>query len=103
MAVIRSDKGRLRLEHVDSEPLPSGAVEITPFKPNIVSLEETAEAVKALWMRCRYREPRICLLLQDRSALTFHVTLEKPPSNRNECMDLIRFKLRKSVPFRIED
>ena len=42
-------------------------------------------------------------LLQDRAALTFHVTLEHPAKSSADCLELIRFKLKKSVPFRIED
>jgi type IV pilus assembly protein PilM len=103
LASISAHGGKIRVEHLDSVPLPSGAVQINPFKPNIVEPETVAQALKDLWMRVRQRPPKICLLLQDRSALAFSVTLEAPPENRNECIELLRFKLKKSIPFRTEE
>jgi len=103
LAVVSADKGSISLKHFDSEELPEGAVEISPLKLNVQKLDVVAEALKSIWSRNRFQTPKICLLLQDRAALTFHVQLEHPAANRQECLDLIRFKLRKSVPFRIEE
>ncbi len=103
LAVIAAEKGKIHVRHLDEEKLPAGAVEITPFKPNILSLEGAAEALRKLWSRSRLRASKVCVLLQDRSALTFNVSLENPASRPEECIDLIRFKLKKSVPFRMED
>lgn len=103
LAAVSVDGDKLRLEHLDSETLPSGTIETNPFKANIHSIETVSEKLKRLWNRSRLKEPRVCLLLQDRCALTFHVSLEQPPGSKKECLDLLRFKLKKSVPFRIED
>jgi type IV pilus assembly protein PilM len=83
--------------------LPAGALEVTPFKANIHSVDVVAEALKALWSRNKFKSSRVCLLLPDRSALAFHVTMEHSARNHAECLELIRFKLKKSVPFRMED
>ncbi len=103
LAVVSSEKGNISVQHLDAEALPAGALEVNPFKPNIVALDLVSDALKRLWARNRWKGSRVCLLIQDRSALTFQITLEHPPSNRQECADLIRFKLKKNVPFRIED
>jgi|GEM_PF-3355020 len=103
LAAVNVQGGKIQVEHLDSVPLPSSAVQITPFKPNILELEPVAEALKDLWMRARQRTPKVCLLLQDRSALAFSVMLEAPPENREECVELLRFKLKKSIPFRVEE
>jgi type IV pilus assembly protein PilM len=103
LAVSSVQKGKIVLHHLDHEPLPPGSLDINPFKPNIQSLEDVAEALKNLWSRNKYKTSRICLLLQDRAALTFHLTFEHPAKDSHECLDLIRFKLRKSVPFKIEE
>ena len=103
LAAVSAEKGALRVEHLDTEPLPAGAIDPNPFKTNIHDMEVVAEALKRLWSRNPIRTENVCLLLQDRSALTFHVNLEQPAGNRQECYDLIRFKLKKSVPFRIEE
>ncbi len=103
LAVVSVQKTGVHIEHLDSFPLPDQAVSVNPLKPNINNVEAVAEALKALWMRNRNRSPKICLLLQDRAALTFSLTLEQAPENRRECLELVRFKLKKSIPFRIEE
>ncbi len=103
LAISGTQKGKPVLIHLDQEPLPAGALDVNPFKPNIQSIEAVANALKLLWNRSKVKPSRICLLLQDRAALTFHVTLEHPAKSPADCLELIRFKLKKSVPFRIED
>jgi type IV pilus assembly protein PilM len=103
LAVIEAEKDKITVQHLDAEPLPPGTVEITPFKPNINSIEIVAEALKRIWGRNRLKNSKVCVLLQDRAALTFNVTLEHAATSSAECLDLIRFKLKKNVPFRIED
>jgi type IV pilus assembly protein PilM len=103
LATVAARKGKVQVDHLDTVPLPSDSVHINPFKPNVVEWEPVAAALKEIWARNRNRPPKICLLLQDRTALPFQVNLESPPANHRECMDVIRFKLKKSVPFRIED
>ncbi|MCI0416864.1 pilus assembly protein PilM [bacterium] len=103
LAVVRARKGKLDVDHMDTVALPAGAVQVSPFKPNILELEPVAEALKDLWSRNRNRSPKVCLLVQDRAALAFSVTLESAPANPEECMELLRFKLKKSIPFRVED
>ncbi len=73
------------------------------FKPNIHALEPVANSLKTLWSRNHFKSSRICLLLQDRCALQFQVNMEHPSTSQEECMDLLKFKLKKSIPFRIEE
>ena len=103
LAASGTQRGKPVLVHLDREPLPPGAIEIGPFKPNIQSIEPVAIALRNLWSRSRIRPSRVSLLLQDRVALTFNVLLEHPAKSSSDCLELIRFKLKKSVPFRIED
>jgi type IV pilus assembly protein PilM len=103
IAEVTSERGNLAIHHLDAEAIPPGTMDINPFKPNIHAIDSAARALKELWTRNRLRPSRVCLLLQDRSALTFQVTLEHAASNAKECLDLIKFKLKKNVPFRIEE
>jgi len=103
LAAISVKGGSIQVDHLDSVPLPAGAVQITPFKQNIVELQLVAQVMKELWARVRQHPPKVCLRLQDRCALTFMVNLESHPENREECTDLLRFKLKKNIPFRPEE
>ena len=103
LAALSVRKGKIQVDHMDSVPLPSDAIQVNPFKANILQVDPVAEALRLLWSRNRNRPPKICLLLQDRAALAFQVALESVPENHQDCMDVIRFKLKKNVPFRIEE
>jgi type IV pilus assembly protein PilM len=103
LAAISAKGGSIHVEHLDSMPIPAGTVQINPFKSNILELEPVARVLKDLWSRVRQHPPKICLLLQDRCALTFLVNLETQPENREECTELLRFKLKKNIPFRAEE
>lgn len=103
LVVVRSEAGKLSLSHLDSEPLPHGALEINPFKPNIHSMDAVTNALKNLWLRNTQKASRVCLLLQDRCALVFNLAMEHAAKSHAECVELIRFKLKKSIPFRLED
>ena len=103
LATVTPRKGRIQVDHMDSIAIPPDSVQINPFKPNILEWEPVSAALKSLWFRNRNRPPKICLLLQDRTALAFQLSLETTPSSEKECLELIRFKLKKNVPFRVED
>lgn len=103
LVAVRSDAGKLSVAHLDTEPLPHGVMEINPFKPNIHSMDAVSEALKNLWTRNTHKASRVCLLLQDRSALVFNLAMEHAAKSHSECVELIRFKLKKNVPFRLED
>ena len=103
LASVTVRKGNVQADHLDSVPLPADAVQINPFKPNVVEWEPVVDALKNIWSRNRNRPAKICLLVQDRTALPFLVNMESRPKNHQECLDLIRFKLKKNIPFRIEE
>ena len=103
LASVSVRKAKVEVDHLDSVPLPADAVQINPFKPNIVEIQPVTEALQTLWTRNRNRSPKVCLLLQDRTALAFQLTMESVPDNHQDCIEVIRFKLKKNIPFRIED
>lgn len=103
LATVSVRRGKVQVDHMDTVPLPADAVQINPFKNNIVELELVTEALRDLWNRNRIRPPKVCLLLQDRAALAFLLNLETVPENQQDCIEVIRFKLKKNVPFRIEE
>lgn len=103
LAVVEAVKGKLSIQHLDSEPIPEGSMDINPVRPNILLLEPVAQALRNLWSRNRFKESKCCLLLQDRAAVVYNITLEHAAANPRECAEVIRFKLKKSIPFRVEE
>jgi type IV pilus assembly protein PilM len=103
LAAVTPRTGGIQVDHMESVAIPRESIQINPLRPNILQWEPVAAALKDIWSRNRNRPPKICLLLQDRAALAFQLNLETPAANERECMDLIRFKLKKNIPFRVED
>jgi type IV pilus assembly protein PilM len=103
LATVTPRKGSVQVDHMESVAIPPDSVQINPFKPNILDWEPVTIALKDLWSRNRNRPPKICLLLQDRTALAFQMNLETSAANEEECLELVRFKLKKNIPFRVED
>lgn len=103
LAAVDASAGKIQVTHLDSEPLARGVIDINPFKPNILNFESLTSSLKNLWSRNTAKDSDVCLLLQDRAALTFNLVLESAAASHQEFQDLIRFKLKKNVPFRIEE
>jgi type IV pilus assembly protein PilM len=103
LAAVTQRKGKIQVDHMDTIPLPADSVQISPFKPNIAEWGTVVEALKDAWSRNRNRPPKVSLLLQDRTALVLQLTLEDAPESHEECLEVLRFKLKKSIPFRIEE
>ena len=75
----------------------------TVFRPNLGSVEETARQVRELFERSGTKPGRVSLVLPDNLAKVSIVTLPERPVNRKQLREMLRFKLRRSVPFRLED
>ncbi|HZN55327.1 MAG TPA: hypothetical protein VFB67_08390 [Candidatus Polarisedimenticolaceae bacterium] len=98
-------RGRSRpsLEAFRVQPAPEHAVGASIFRPNLGSLGEMTAQVKDLLERSGTKAGKVSLILPDNLAKVSIVTLPERPPNRKQLNELLRFKLRRSVPFRLED
>jgi Tfp pilus assembly PilM family ATPase len=85
------------------EPLPPGAVVASLNGPNVNDPAVVAAAVKEALGRLRTRARRVALVIPDSVAKVSLVRLEKPPSRADDLEQLIRWHVRKSAPFHVED
>ncbi|MBI1951847.1 MAG: hypothetical protein HYS34_10870 [Acidobacteria bacterium] len=95
--------GRLRLETVQTRPIPGGAIEVSLTKPNILDEEAVGTALKEVLHPLRPGDHRISVLIPDdvaRVALLGFATL---PKTRRELAELVRFRMAKSLPFKPEE
>jgi len=95
--------GRLRLEAVQTRPVPDGAIEVSLTKPNILDPKAVAAAVTEALHRLGPKDHRVSVLLPDdvaRVALLGFATL---PKTRRELAELVRFRMAKSLPFKPEE
>jgi type IV pilus assembly protein PilM len=96
-------RNRPELEAFRIQTAPEHAVGASIFRPNLGSLDEMKAQVRDLFVRSGTKPGRVSLILPDNLAKVSIVTLPERPGSRRQMSELLRFKLRRSVPFRLED
>jgi type IV pilus assembly protein PilM len=100
---VKKSGGRAALEAYRVQAMPEHAVGQSIFRPNLGSLDEMAGHVRELFEKSGTKPGRVSIVLPDNLAKSSIVTLPERPANRRQLEDLLRFKLKRSVPFRLED
>jgi type IV pilus assembly protein PilM len=88
---------------LDFQPLKPGTLTVSPLKENIVDADEFSRAVRLLAATQTARKRKdVALLLPDFSTRMSVLDFDTFPSDAKEQAALIRFRLRRSVPFDVE-
>lgn len=106
LTLVRVKPGRRALPTLEAfriQPLPETQNGATVFRPNLGSIADLADAAKTLFEKSGTKPGRISLVLPDNFAKVSIVTLPERPVQRKLLHELVRFKMRRSVPFRLED
>ena len=82
---------------------PEHALGGTLFKPNLGSPAELSRQASELFERSGTKPGKMSLILPDNLAKVSIVTLPERPATLKLMREMLRFKLRRSVPFRLED
>jgi hypothetical protein len=103
-AVAMADQGRTRtVAAYASEPLPPGAVEPALNATNVHDHAALAAAIRSTLEHLGQRSRRVALVLPDSVGKVSLIRFEKVPERVQDLDQLIRWQVRKAVPFRIED
>lgn len=100
---LRRKGGKTALESHAVRTLHSHAVGASIFRPNMGNPEELALKIRELLEATGTKPGRVSLVLPDNLAKVSMVTLPERPASRKQLDEVLRFKLRRSVPFRLED
>lgn len=85
------------------QPLPANSLVPSPIESNFRDYDEIAKSVAALPMaRAQGRDPQCALILPDYSVRVSVLDFEEFPSTPDEQDPLVRFRLRKIVPYDLE-
>jgi type IV pilus assembly protein PilM len=88
---------------LDFRPLEPGVLAVSPVKENVVNEAAFGAAVKALASTHSARKGRdATLILPDFSTRTTVLDFDTFPADMEEQLGLIRFRLKRSVPFDVE-
>jgi type IV pilus assembly protein PilM len=86
-----------------SQPLPAGAVEPGLNAVNVHDAAALTQAVRAALDAVTPRPRRVALVLQDAVAKLSLLRFDKIPSKAQDLEQLIRWQMRKTAPFKVED
>jgi len=88
---------------LDFHPLKPGVLSISPLKDNVMSPDDLSAAVRDLAPVNGSRKRRdAALILPDNSTRIAVLDFDSFPSDHKEQLSLVRFRLRKSIPFDVE-
>lgn len=90
-------------EAIAVEPLPTGAVVPSVVESNIADLPAVQSALEKACQQVQAAEEDVTLLLPDPVIRLFVQHFETFPRSRREALPLLRWKLKKSVPFDVDE
>src|SRR4051812_32655926 len=103
-AAVIAEQGRTRvLTSYAGEPLAPGVVEAALNAANVHDAAALTAAIRTVLDRLSSRPKRIALVLPDTVGKLSLVRFEKVPAKLQDLDQLIRWQVRKTAPFRIED
>ena len=85
------------------EPLPPGAVTASLGSHNIVDRPAVTAAVRTVLERLETRTARVALVIPDLAAKVSLIRFDEVPARRDDLDQLVRWQVRKSAPFPIDD
>lgn len=98
---VASGGKNLRVEAGLSVPLPAGTLQLSRRDPNILNAQGFVAAVREAYLRLLTKERTVSVSLPDATGRVVLLDLEARFKNREEGIDIIRWKLKKSFPFDI--
>ena len=88
---------------LDFQPLKAGTLTVSPIKENVNDPDEFSNAVRSLAATQSARKRKdVALILPDFSARMTVLDFDSFPSDAKEQASLIRFRLKRSVPFDVD-
>jgi type IV pilus assembly protein PilM len=104
IALVRLDsKNASLVDRFVVTSLPPGLLVPSLVEPNITSVPDFLAAMKTAFTKADLKTPRISLAIPDASAKVAIHHLDMLPGNENEKQQLLRWKLKKTVPFNVDD
>lgn len=95
--------GRARLESHAESALPEGDAEAGMLRASLKAPEEAARRLSRLFETAGTRPGKLVLVVPDSLARVSLLSLPERPASRKHLLEILRFKLRRTVPFRLEE
>ena len=99
----RKGRGKPTLEAHDVRPMPAVREPLSMFRPSLGPAAEISGVIQGMFTRTGTKPGRISLVIPDNVAKISLLALPERPPTRKQLEEILRFKLRRSVPFRMDD
>lgn len=103
VAAARWTRGTGALDGFAVETLPAGAIVPSAVETNIVNGGAVRDAVTSVFRRLKAQDQDVALLLPDPVIRIFVQHFDEFPRSPQEAVPMLRWKLKKSVPFEAEE
>jgi type IV pilus assembly protein PilM len=103
VAAARWTRPGMGLDGLAVEPLSPGAILPTAVESNVVNAGEVRAAVGRVFARLSAKNEEIALLVPDAVIRVFVVHFDVFPRKQEEAIPMLRWRLKKSVPFEAEE
>lgn len=103
VAAARWTRARGNLESLAVEDIASGAISPSPLETNIVNADAVRSGLRRAFAHVPPRSAGLALLIPDPAVRVFILPFEAFPRRTDEALPLLRWRLKKSVPFDVED
>jgi Tfp pilus assembly PilM family ATPase len=103
IAVVGSRGSEAVIQAFGSAELAPGALTASLTGHNVVDRAAVAQALRSACERAGHRPRRAALLIPDLSARVSLVRFDQIPSRRDDLDQLIRWQIKKSLPFAVEE
>ena len=110
VSLARWDRSASGLGAVAWRPLTEGAIDVSPLHENLLRADEVRGALsgcldslgRSNGLQTSGRTVDVALVIPDQAARVFFLTFDSFPNRPAQAIPLVRWKLKKSVPFDIE-
>lgn len=103
VAAARWGKVRGNLESYTIEPLGIGTIAASPVEANVTKPDAVRAALRRVLSRAPFHGGPVALLIPDPAVRVFILPLDNLPRRADEALPLLRWRLKKSVPFDVEE
>jgi type IV pilus assembly protein PilM len=103
VAAARQGSGRGRLDAFAVEPLPAGSVMASPLETNVTQPDTVRSALRRVFQSVPAHGEPVVLLVPDPVVRVFILPFDSLPRKTEEALPLLRWRLKKSVPFDMDE
>ncbi len=103
LARLADKRGKAELDLCVTSPLPPGCLQFNMLEPNIRDGDTLTQVIESVLLRSGAAgSKRIALTLPDYLARVSVVELAEAPRSSAETVDVLKFRLKKSLPFDVD-